>query len=115
MKTKKIIDKELIITSVLLIFLPVFIVSCAQSKSSGVVYFPHSVSPKLILNSPGEYALDPQTFAYRSDWPSAEGSAQLGQIIYYREYWYNRQSMYPGQNDNSYKLFRGYRVGQELK
>ncbi len=114
-KMRKKINKIGII--LILAIMPILIVSCAQTQknNSGLVYFPPAVSPNLILHAPGEYAINPQTFAYRSDWPSAEGSAKLGQIIYYREYWYNRQSMYPSQNDNSYKLFRGYRVGQEIK
>ncbi len=95
---------------------PIILIGCSQSKdTTNIVYYHPTISPKLILNSPGEYGINPQAFAYRSDWPCVEGSAQLGQMIYYREYWYNRESMYPSQNDNSYKLFRGYRVGQELK
>ncbi len=112
-KMNKKINK--IIISLSLLIIPIFIIGCAQSQKSDIVYYRPTVSPKMILYSAGETTLDPQIFAYRSDWPATEGNAQIGQMIYYREYWYDRQSLYPNHNDSSYKLFQGYRFGKELR
>ncbi len=73
--------------------------------------YPPAVSPKLLLRSPKETSVDPQAFAYRSDWPSVTGEVPLGSVSFYRQTWYNRQSLTPCVNDNSYNLFQMYRYG----
>jgi len=100
----------------LLLLLPLVIVcSCAQHRSPAEQTEPVSrytgVSPMLLLNPTQGPKVDPQLFAFRSPWPSTPGPIDLGQTIYYREFWYDRQWIRPNAPDSSYKLSEGYRSG----
>lgn len=95
------------------------IVGCCPNTSScrQRIYadFPLAVSPKLLLRAPGEQSVDPQAFAYRSNWPSTTGEIDLGRITVYHQYWYNRQSLVPCVPDTSYNLFQMFRSGSTVR
>jgi len=103
-----------------LMALATFTGGCSHSQKycSRLTYIddttPH-VSPKLLLRSPKEKSVDPQIFAFRSDWPAVTGESQLGQVTFSREYWYNRQSLAPNVPDYSYNLFQAYRYSTSVR
>jgi hypothetical protein len=86
-----------------------------RDEEQQACYEPPVISPKMLLRAPGETSMDPQAFAYRSDWPAATGDVDLGRVTTYDQYSYNQQSLAPGVQDYSYNLFRTYRSGASVK
>jgi hypothetical protein len=80
-----------------------------------VYYYEPTISPKMILRSKKDPPVDPQIFAYRSDWPSTEGDVDFARITTYREYWYNRQSGSGNIPDYTYRQVQSYRTGVSIK
>jgi hypothetical protein len=74
-----------------------------------------TVSPKMIFRSQNDPPVDPQVFAYRSDWPAAVGDIEFGRVTSYRQLWYDRQSASSNIPDNSYKQTRSYRYGTSVR
>ena len=109
-----------LVLGIIIMMMVVLISGCSQNCSNNyreIVYFePYPVvSPKLLLRSQREESVDPQIFAYRSDWPSTTGEIELGRTTFYRQYWYNRQSLSPNVRDTSFSLFEGYRYGTTVR
>lgn len=107
--------KKLNILSLLILIL---LAGCSRKSSpyvNSLDYRPISVSPKLLLYAPGETAVDPQNFAFRSDWPWSFGGYDLGETTHFIEIWNNREGLYPGSSDNTYKLYRSYRRGYRIR
>jgi hypothetical protein len=107
------------LVGILIMTLVTLIVGCSSQECPDrrrfAYDFPPAVSPKLMLRSPAEASVDPQAFAYRSDWPSTTGDVDLGQLTTYQGYWYDRQSLVPGVPDTSYSLFQMYRYGTSVR
>jgi len=70
-----------------------------------------------ILSARGGYGaqvIDPQSFAFRSTWPSTEGPYQVYQTVYFHERWYNYQSLF-STPDQTFKRFESHRSGVEFR
>ncbi len=70
---------------------------------------PMQLSSSLLFN-PGPSAYAPDSFAYRSDWPSTQSYYQDGQFIFFRERFYDVQGLNLNPN-YTYRRFETYRSG----
>ncbi len=112
-----------LLIGILIMILVTVLTGCSESRHEEYAQYAEpvdyceqpEVSPKLLLRAPGEESMDPQGFAYRSDWPSAAGDTDLGRVTTYEEYFYNRQSLAPGVQDYSSSTFQTYRTGISVK
>jgi hypothetical protein len=112
-----------LLVGILIMILVTVLTGCSETRQDQYVRYDEpmdyceqpAVSPKLLLRAPGEESMDPQGFAYRSDWPSATGDTDLGQVTTYQEYSYNRQSLAPCVQDYSSNTFQTYRTGISVK
>ena len=91
---------------------------CAERRAAedtDSFLFTTTVSPGLLLNTSGRPGLDAQLFAFRSSWPSTEGYVDLGETVFYRVTWYDRQAVWPNARDYSYRLFQSWRTGSHVR
>lgn len=116
MKTRKRTLRATLPVWVLATLLASLTVGCAAHRDLDRFSSPYPrPTANLILSARSDVTVDPQLFAYRSTWPSTEGDTSLGQTVHYRILWYDRQSLWPNRHDYSYRTFRSYREGTQIR
>lgn len=74
---------------------------------------PTGPSSLIFDRHPGMYSAD--QFTYRSDWPSTLGYFRAPEVVFYREYFRDRQGPGVPFNDNTYRRFDTLRFGQAVR
>jgi len=72
------------------------------------------VSILLPMMADSQQVVDPQRFAFRSNWPSSLGASYVSEVTTFRETWHDRQTVSP-YRDFSYRHFRSYRRGVHVR
>jgi len=106
-----------LLAAALLAVLPLFLgcAACCGRNDHESLLNELYVSPGLVLSSSPAPRVDPEMFTYRSLWPATEGYLDVGETVFYRVRWRDRQSITPGVRDFSDRIFDRYRVGTQFR
>ncbi len=74
---------------------------------------PYAEEPQssLIFSADPELTPIPADQITRADWPTTDGLTSYGQTTYFREYWYDQQSLGPNYVNYGYRTFTSWRDG----
>jgi len=69
----------------------------------------------LLFDPTPDQAITASDFAFRSPWPCTAGAYSPGEVVYYREYYYDHQGHAWNDLDHIHRRFHSYRYGTQYR